>query len=124
MDNTLRVWDSRPFCTGERCVKVFTGHNHNFEKNLLHCAWSPDGALVAAGSSDRLTPSLGFLPCNGQSSVTGMSTSGTLTTARSSTNCRDTWAASTMLTSTRSSRSYSAQAQTSRFIWENSNLED
>jgi len=53
MDNTLRVWDSRPFCTGERCVKVFTGHNHNFEKNLLHCAWSPDGALVAAGSSDR-----------------------------------------------------------------------
>ena len=53
MDNTLRVWDSRPFCTGERCVKVFTGHNHNFEKNLLHCAWSPDGALVASGSSDR-----------------------------------------------------------------------
>ena len=53
MDNTLRVWDSRPFCTGERCVKVFTGHNHNFEKNLLHCAWSPDGAMVAAGSSDR-----------------------------------------------------------------------
>ena len=54
MDNTLRVWDSRPFCTGERCVKVLTGHNHNFEKNLLHCAWSPDGAMVAAGSSDRL----------------------------------------------------------------------
>ena len=43
----------RPFCTGERCVKVFTGHSHNFEKNLLHCAWSPDGAMVAAGSSDR-----------------------------------------------------------------------
>ena len=34
-------------------MKVFTGHSHNFEKNLLHCAWSPDGAMVAAGSSDR-----------------------------------------------------------------------
>ena len=71
MDNTLRIWvrsrisffyvqvcvtkfqDVRPFCTGERCVKVFTGHQHNYEKNLLHCSWSPDGAMVAAGSSDR-----------------------------------------------------------------------
>merc|ERR1719323_2867628 len=23
MDNTLRVWDVRPFCAGDRCVKVF-----------------------------------------------------------------------------------------------------
>jgi len=53
MDNTLRIFDVRPFCTGERCVKVLTGHTHNYEKNLLHCAWSPDGAMVAAGSSDR-----------------------------------------------------------------------
>lgn len=53
MDNTLRIWDVRSFCTGERCTKMFTGHTHNFEKNLLHCAWSPDGAMVAAGSSDR-----------------------------------------------------------------------
>jgi len=53
MDSTLRIFDVRSFCTGERCVKVFTGHAHNFEKNLLHCAWSPDGAMVAAGSSDR-----------------------------------------------------------------------
>jgi len=56
MDNTLRVWDVRPFVPGggdERCVKIITGHKHNFEKNLLHCAWSPDGALVAAGSADR-----------------------------------------------------------------------
>ena len=22
-------------------------------QNLLHCAWSPDGAMVAAGSADR-----------------------------------------------------------------------
>jgi Prp8 binding protein len=53
MDNTLRVTDIRPFCTGERMVKMFCGHQHNYEKNLLHCAWSPDGAMVSAGSSDR-----------------------------------------------------------------------
>ena len=32
MDNTLRVWDIRPFAPVERCVKIFTGHQHNFEK--------------------------------------------------------------------------------------------
>jgi len=53
MDNTLRVWDIRPFVKTERCVKIITGHKHNFEKNLLHCSWSPDGAMVAAGSADR-----------------------------------------------------------------------
>lgn len=53
MDSTARIWDIRPFCTGERCVKVFKGHSHNFEKNLLHCAWSPDAAMVSVGSSDR-----------------------------------------------------------------------
>jgi len=53
MDNTLRVWDIRPFAPEERCVKIITGHQHNFEKNLLHCKWSPDGAMVAAGSADR-----------------------------------------------------------------------
>eukprot|EP00088_Acartia_fossae_P001565 TRINITY_DN1060_c0_g1_i1.p1 TRINITY_DN1060_c0_g1~~TRINITY_DN1060_c0_g1_i1.p1 ORF type:complete len:348 (-),score=60.46 TRINITY_DN1060_c0_g1_i1:445-1488(-) len=53
MDQTARIWDVRPFCTGERCVKIFRGHAHNFEKNLLHCAWSPDGALISVGSSDR-----------------------------------------------------------------------
>ena len=26
---------------------------HNYEKNLLKCSWSPDGSKVAAGSSDR-----------------------------------------------------------------------
>lgn len=46
MDNTLRIWDIRPFAPGERCVKIFTGHQHNFEKNLLRCAWSPDGSKV------------------------------------------------------------------------------
>lgn len=53
MDNTLRIWDIRPFAPAERCVKVFTGHQHNFERNLLRCAWSPEGSRVTAGSADR-----------------------------------------------------------------------
>jgi Prp8 binding protein len=53
MDNSLRIWDVRPYAPQERCVKVFTGHQHNFEKNLLRCAWSKDGAKVSAGSADR-----------------------------------------------------------------------
>jgi Prp8 binding protein len=48
MDNSLRIWDVRPYAPQERCVKVFTGHQHNFEKNLLRCAWSKDGAKVSA----------------------------------------------------------------------------
>ncbi len=32
MDNTLRVWDIRPYAPADRCVKVFSGHQHNFEK--------------------------------------------------------------------------------------------
>ncbi|CAA0838669.1 Transducin/WD40 repeat-like superfamily protein [Striga hermonthica] len=52
MDCTLRVWDMRPYAPQNRCVKVFEGHQHNFEKNLLRCAWSPDGSKVTAGSSD------------------------------------------------------------------------
>lgn len=32
MDNSLRVWDIRPFAPQERCIKVFSGHQHNFEK--------------------------------------------------------------------------------------------
>lgn len=53
MDNTVRIWDIRPYAPDERCVKVFTGHQHNFERNLLRCGWSPDGNRVSAGSSDR-----------------------------------------------------------------------
>ncbi|XP_068617848.1 U5 small nuclear ribonucleoprotein 40 kDa protein [Battus philenor] len=53
MDNTLRIWDIRPFAPSERCVKLMSGHQHNFERNLLRCAWSADGSKVAAGSSDR-----------------------------------------------------------------------
>ena len=77
MDNTLRVWDIRPFVTKEillkfcrifvkiqkkfcnkkkdRLTKMFVGHKHNFEKNLLKCAWSPDDSKVTCGSADRYT---------------------------------------------------------------------
>ena len=53
MDNTVRIWDVRPFAPQERCVKIFQGNQHTFEKNLLRCAWSPDGSKVACGSGDR-----------------------------------------------------------------------
>lgn len=53
MDNTLRIWDIRPYAPQERCVKIFSGHQHNFEKNLLRCKWSPDGTKISAGSADR-----------------------------------------------------------------------
>ena len=35
-------------------TKMFVGHKHNFEKNLLKCAWSPDDSKITAGSADRL----------------------------------------------------------------------
>ncbi|GLC34680.1 hypothetical protein PLESTB_001235500 [Pleodorina starrii] len=54
MDNTLREWDVRPYAPQNRCTKVFTGHVHNFEKNLLRCDYSPDGGRVACGSADRM----------------------------------------------------------------------
>jgi len=53
MDNSVRIWDIRPYAPFQRCVKVLTGAQHNFEKNLLRCAWSPDGSKVSAGSADR-----------------------------------------------------------------------
>ena len=35
-------------------MKIFAGHQHNFEKNLLRCNWSPDGQKVTSGSADRM----------------------------------------------------------------------
>lgn len=52
-DDAMRVWDVRPYCEGDRCERLIRGHNHGFEKALLRCAWSPDGARVASGSSCR-----------------------------------------------------------------------
>ena len=37
----------------ERQIKMFVGHKHNFEMNLLKCAWSPDDSKITAGSADR-----------------------------------------------------------------------
>lgn len=47
------IWDIRPFVQTNRNLKTLTGHQHNFEKNLLRCSWSPDGRRVTAGSADR-----------------------------------------------------------------------
>nr|BAU61597.1 U5 snRNP-specific protein [Gonium pectorale] len=54
MDNTLREWDIRPYAPPNRCTKVFTGHLHSFEKNLLRCDYSADGGKVTCGSADRM----------------------------------------------------------------------
>jgi Prp8 binding protein len=53
MDNTARIWDIRPFCSQDRCKGILQGHSHNFEKNLLRCAWSKCGNMVSVGSADR-----------------------------------------------------------------------
>ena len=53
MDNTLRVWDVRPFVSGPREVRQLIGVQHTFEKKLLRCCWTPDGAKVASGSGDQ-----------------------------------------------------------------------
>jgi Prp8 binding protein len=53
MDNTLRIWDVRPYAPANRCTHVMSGHQHTFEKHLLKCAWSGDRNRVAAGSGDR-----------------------------------------------------------------------
>ncbi len=46
VDNSLRVWDMRPYAPANRCEKIFTGHQHNYERNLLRCSWSSDGSKV------------------------------------------------------------------------------
>lgn len=45
-DNSLRIWDMRPYAPANRCTKILNGHQHSFEKNLLKCDWSPDGTKV------------------------------------------------------------------------------
>lgn len=54
MDNSLKSWDVRTFSHLDRLEKTFHGHQHNFEKNLLRCAWSPDGNMITCGSADRV----------------------------------------------------------------------
>ena len=48
------ILSSNLSCLQNRCVKIFTGHQHSVEKNLLKCEWSPDGSRVTAGSADRM----------------------------------------------------------------------
>ena len=52
MDNVIRCWDVKPYAPEQRCTSVFLGAQHNYEKALIKCSWSPNGAQVAAGSSD------------------------------------------------------------------------
>eukprot|EP00347_Sterkiella_histriomuscorum_P017852 403347727 len=57
MDNTVKVWDIRPYIQdnddSKRCQNTLFGISHNFEKNLLRCAWNHDSTQVTAGSGDR-----------------------------------------------------------------------
>jgi Prp8 binding protein len=50
-DNTIRCWDVKPFCEGDRCEKVFLGAQHNYEKMLIKANWSKSGSQIAAGSA-------------------------------------------------------------------------
>lgn len=53
MDNTLRCWDVKPYASGDRCVKVFLGAQHSYERGLIKCNWSKSGAQVTCGSADN-----------------------------------------------------------------------
>lgn len=64
MDNTLKSWDLRNDAPAHRLEKTFLGHQHNFEKNLLRCSWSPDGQTVAAGSADRIIYTWNYNTCD------------------------------------------------------------
>uniref|UniRef100_A0A7S1B0Q9 Uncharacterized protein n=1 Tax=Noctiluca scintillans TaxID=2966 RepID=A0A7S1B0Q9_NOCSC len=54
MDNSVRIWDIRPFAPGRnRFMRSLKGAVHNFEKNLLRVRWSAKDAMLAAGSADQ-----------------------------------------------------------------------
>lgn len=53
MDNSLRLYDIKPFTKGDRCKKIFYGHSHGIDRNLLKCSFNPQGNLIASGSSDQ-----------------------------------------------------------------------
>lgn len=64
MDNTLKCWNIRPYAPDNRLEKTFLGHQHNFEKNLLRCSWSPNQNMVTAGSSDGLVYIWSYNSCD------------------------------------------------------------
>jgi Prp8 binding protein len=53
MDNSLRIWDVRAYAPEQRCTKVIRGITNGIDRSLLRANWSPDGAFVGCGSSDR-----------------------------------------------------------------------
>lgn len=55
IDNTVRSWDLKPYALDQnRCLKVFEGGMHNFERNLLRCCWGPSDKYVSVGSADKI----------------------------------------------------------------------
>ncbi|KAL7751614.1 hypothetical protein RI367_003079 [Sorochytrium milnesiophthora] len=53
MDNTVRIWDVKPFAAASRLVKTLDGAPHDFSKNLVRPCWSRTGRYVACGAGDR-----------------------------------------------------------------------
>ncbi|EPZ32122.1 wd-repeat protein [Rozella allomycis CSF55] len=53
MDHSVRLWDVKPYASGNRCLKIFEGAPHGHEKNLIRPSWSHDAQRVACGSADR-----------------------------------------------------------------------
>eukprot|EP00472_Partenskyella_glossopodia_P014788 CAMPEP_0197515142 /NCGR_PEP_ID=MMETSP1318-20131121/357_1 /TAXON_ID=552666 /ORGANISM="Partenskyella glossopodia, Strain RCC365" /LENGTH=360 /DNA_ID=CAMNT_0043063425 /DNA_START=39 /DNA_END=1121 /DNA_ORIENTATION=- len=53
MDNTMKMWDVRPYVSTARFTRQFVGHRHNMDKTLLKCSWNADASRVTAGSADR-----------------------------------------------------------------------
>merc|ERR1712107_545474 len=105
MDNTLRVWDVRPFCaeTGvSRCSQ------DTLTTSRRICSTAPGHQMELWWLLAARTETSMF---------------GTSTPATSCTNYPDTSAVSTMWTSTTLNLSSSARDQTSRYIWENLNPE-
>eukprot|EP00960_Hanusia_phi_P067645 766673-Hanusia_phi.AAC.8 len=116
--HSLRVWDTRPFVEGSRCKLVMGGHMHNYEKNLIRCAWSPDGEC---GRLDVEWLTRRQRLVSGQAVRTrwcmcGMQSTGSYMTGGSGTSCRDTLGASTRSTFIPSSRSSPLQAPTRRWV--------
>lgn len=64
MDKTLRCWDVRAKALENRLAKVFMGNEHDGNKNLLRCSWSPRGNMVTAGSADNLVNIWNFNTCD------------------------------------------------------------
>jgi Prp8 binding protein len=52
-DSLVRIWDIKPFAPADRCLKVFEGAPHGYEKNLIRPCWATDGSQIACGSADR-----------------------------------------------------------------------